>query len=103
MKPNRPKPAVSEGNAPQATVRASNTADNPRYLVPHLVIYRGRVRRVYGVERAKHQGHRHFILCYWRRSAVPDGASTGGFGPRGQMDKMAVYVRSDHCKAVKIR
>ncbi len=93
---NRPKPTASEANATQSTSR-------DRYPVPHLVIYRGRVRRVYGVEQARHQRHRHFKLCYWRRSAVPQGASTGGFGPRGQMDKMAVYVRSDHCKPVRIR
>lgn len=92
MTVNRPKPADSEDNATQSTSSA-------RYPVPHLVIYRGRVRRVYGVEQARHKGrkNRHFQLCYWRRSAVPQGAATGAFGPRGQMDKMAVWVRSDHC------
>lgn len=95
--PETIKSAVSQGKALEWPAGASIARSNTRYPIPKFVLYRGRPRRVYGVESAKHQGHRFFVLAYWRRSAIPVGALTGGFGPRGQAHRLAVYVRSDHC------
>jgi len=72
-----------------------------RYPRPHQVIYRGRVRRVYRVIHAKHQGHRYFILRY-KRGHAPRDATQAHFGPRGQRHVVAVLVRSDHCRPLSL-
>ena len=73
---------------------AAESHENGRYPIPQYLWYRGAVRRVYGVVRAVHQGHRMYILAY-RRSRVPRGAATGAFGPRGRAGIVAVFVRAD--------
>jgi len=72
-----------------------------RYPRPHQVIYRGRVRRVYGAIPARHQRHRHFVLRY-KRGHAPRDATQAHFGPRGQRHVVAVLVRSDHCRPLKL-
>ena len=66
------------------------------------VIYRGRVRQVYGVVPARHQRHRYFVLAF-RRGRAPRQAPQAGFGPRGQRRVVAVLVRSDHCRSLGVQ
>ncbi len=61
---------------------------------PDYVWYRGVRRRVWRVERAQHQGHRHYILRY-KDTEIPDGAHTMAFGHRGQKGYLGVRVRAD--------
>jgi len=67
---------------------------------PLLVVYRGRVRKVYGVIPARHQGHRHYVVRYLK-GQTPVGAATLAVGPRGQARFTGVAVRSDHCKLLR--
>ena len=63
--------------------------------VPAFIVYRGRVRKVWGYEWDKK--HVHYILRFKRGHTPPD-APTAAFGARGQAHVTAVLVRSDHCK-----
>ncbi|TEU01982.1 MAG: hypothetical protein E3J29_00190 [Dehalococcoidia bacterium] len=72
-----------------------------RYPTPRYVLYRWQVRRVYGAIRAPHQRHRYFVLRY-KRGHAPRDATQAHFGPRGQRHVVAVLVRSDHCRPLKI-
>ena len=67
---------------------------------PASVIYRGRVRRVYGVVRARHQGHRQYLLRY-KRGHAPENAHQTVIGPRGQARFAGVIVRADHVHALR--
>jgi len=81
--------------------RGETISTNPRYPVPEYVRYRGKLRKVYGVETAKHKGqsHRHYVLRY-KRGHAPESSATGAMGHFGQRNFIAVYVRSDHCVPV---
>ena len=72
-----------------------------RYSQPRHVLYRRRVRRVYGAIPARHQGHRYFVLRF-KRGHVPKDAVQAHFGPRGQRHVVAVLVRSDHCRVLRL-
>ncbi len=61
---------------------------------PDYVWYRGQRRRVWRVQPAKHQGHRHYILRF-KDTEIPDGAHTMAFGHRGQKGYLGVRVRAD--------
>lgn len=80
-------------NGQHPTLTATSTQ---RYPQPDQVIYRGRVRRVYGTIPGRHNVHRYFILRY-KRGHAPQDAPQMHFGPRGQRHVVAVLVRSDHC------
>ena len=65
-----------------------------RYPAPDYIWYRGRRRRVWGVEPTTHQGHCHYILRF-KAAEAPEGAHTMAFGSRGQEGYLGVAVRAD--------
>jgi len=77
-----------------------NGHHNARYATPTHIRYRGAIRRVYGVLRATHGGHRHFILRY-RRWRQPKDAASVPWGRRGQAHVVALLVRADHCQPLR--
>ena len=98
-------PATKAQSAPQVADNGSGPRFRPVLPPtpsdPTHVRYRGVVRRVYGIVRARHQGHKHYVLHY-NRGYAPEYAHQAVVGPRGQARHVAVVVRSDHVQPVNV-
>ena len=98
-------PAMKAQTAPQSAANGSGPPFRP--VVPPTpsdpthVRYRGRVRKVYGIVRTRHQGHKHYVLLY-KRGHAPEYAHQTAVGPRGQARHVGVVVRSDHVQSVNV-
>ena len=108
MKGRRDGVTNSATKAQSAHQRANNGLGPPfRPMLPPTasdpthVRYMGRIRRVYGVITARHQGHKHYVLRY-KRGHAPEYAHQAVVGPRGQARHIAVIVRSDHLQVVNV-
>ncbi len=71
---------------------------------PEYVLWKGRPKKVIGVIRAKHQGHRYYILGLTKRANLYPGAHTTALAKRGKVRRgwprgsIGIVIRSDAVK-----
>ena len=95
-KAQSPSIIITNANGtPFGTVVPPNASD------PTHVLYKGCVRRVFGIIRACHQAHKHYTL-HFKRGHAPQYAHQTAVGLRGQARHVAVIVRSDHVQPVNV-